>query len=456
MATLGTLKNRPAKASKPEEGTIYLDSSGNWYKAPEITADKIRKSLDNVYLSGVLNKIQRLLFTQKVEVEVNDSDGKPDEELSNIVQKMIGAPDVRLWYTIQRAWRDTAEWGPALINPVWDYVDSEYRLMKLRRLPPESFSTSGSASSTIKNKLLPGIILNQETQEVEFYQKQMYGRTQKLENVVMLTDPLSGEFGGVPLILPIIPLISMIDFSWQSRMKLVNRMGAGGHFFIKVTNPRGDDKAFAQKILRNISQNTAYQLRENMEIINLSINETSTAADTIDALHKLILDHFSPASFISKDGSLISGSSGPEWEMYQAYLRGTHQWIEEAFEQMLQPYLDGNAYEGYTINLTIPSPTIDNSEFMLAALSKGHEIQALKTDEKRQILMKVGLPIEELDEQGMAELKAEYQDTAGQAAQDAQTLQAVANLVRADEMDPEHLIDQDTARKIVNKALKLE
>lgn len=462
MATLGTFKNKPPAAvkradSKPEEGSIYLDSYGNWYKAPEITADKISKYLENVYCRGALDRLQRMAFNEKFSIEVTNENGEPDEELSITIDKMVSAPDVRLWHTMQRAWRDTAEWGPALLNPVWSYVGNEYRLIKLRRLPPESFSGTGLTSSYIKNKILPGILLNQDN-DIEFWQKQTLGRITQLENVLMITDPLNGELGGSPLILPIIPLLSMLDFSWSARMQMCNKLGAGGLFFLKVTNPRGDDRQYAQRIMKNLSKNTAFQLRENMEVISVPISENNTAANTIDALSKLIIDHFSPASSIAKDGQILGGSSGPEWQMYQSYLRGIHAWLEEAFEQLLQTYLDVNQYTGYTVNITIPSPTIDRSEFLLKALGQAEQNKRVLPEEARQIYSSLGLDLPKLDEAGLAELAGQAENAASPDGMTPklQKAKAVAEIVKACDLDPTHLISEEDAKAIVNQAFGIE
>jgi len=448
VGKLGQIKNK-ATAETKEEGTLYIDSYGKWYAAPKIDASKITKYLENVYLKGALDKIQRILFGERLIIEAYNQDSEPDPDLSAKLQTMVELPDVRLWYNIQRVWRDTAEWGPGLLNPVWGYDGSEYRLQKLRRLPPESFATAGNTSSNIRNELLPGIVLNTSTEEIEFYQKQGYGNSTKLENVFLVTDPLSGKIGGVPLILPIIPVISMLDFAWQARMSMVNRTGAGGLFTIKVTNPRGDDKAYAQRIIKNISKNTAFQLRENMEFINLGTAETSSAADTIDALSNLILDHFSPSSSISKSGTLISGSSTAEWEMYQAYIKGTHAWITEAFEQLLQPYLRVNAYSDYTIQITIPAPTLDRSEFLLKALDSAQANRRVTTIEARKIYTDLGLPLPELSDEELAALDGQQSEE-----QMLQKAKLVVDAISANEMDPEHLISEDDAKAILNKALR--
>ena len=379
-----------------EEGAIFVTSWGRTYTAPKIDAQKIEYYADNVYIAGALQKQQRVLFNEKYKVQGINPEGKPDEDLTNALSGMCESQEVRLWYAIQTAWLSVAKWGPYLINPVWGYDGKEYRLLKIRHLPSESFQGAAATYSLIKNELLPGIIWNTTTNEPEFHQKQSDGIIKKLNNVFMLTDPLQSTIvGGRPLILPLIPIVTMLDFSWQAVMQQVNRIGAGGLFYVKVTQPKGDDKEYARKILANISKNTPYQLRENMTAERFPIDETATAADTIDALDRLMSSYFSPSREISKDGTLIGGSSQPELDLYMSYIRGTHTWLEEGFEQLLQPYLEPNGWSGYRIHIEIPSPTIDKSELWVKQGELGARYGGITINELRAKIGESPLPGEE-------------------------------------------------------------
>jgi hypothetical protein len=439
--------NKPEE--RPEEGTIYLDSSGRWYTAPKIDADLINKYRKNIYLKGALDRIQRLLFNKRLIIKALNRDGDVDPDLSTTLTKMADAPDVRLWYKLQRVWRNTAEWGPSIHNPVWEYVGNEYRLTKLNILPPESFSSPGGSYAAIRNTILPGIIFNTDTNELEFWQRQSAGKIRQLHNVTMVTDPLSGEFGGSPLVLPVIPIITMLDFAWGAQMQKVNLLGAGGRFFIKVTNPKKDDKAYAQKILRNLSKGTAYQLRENMEVVAPPISETSSAIETIGVLQNLIIDHFSPSSSIRKEGGLIGNNAIAEWQMYQAFISGSHAWLAEAAEMILSDYFAPNAFDGYSVQVEIPLPSLDRSEFLLKALDSAQTNGRITLAEARSMYMDLGLALSELTDAELAELESGNQD------QMLQKAQLVVDAIASNDMDPEHLIDESAAKTILNKALGL-
>ncbi|MDD2404804.1 MAG: hypothetical protein PHI56_09710, partial [Victivallaceae bacterium] len=372
---------------------------------------------------------------------------------TSALEDMAASDTVQLDYALQRAWRDVAEYGPSLHNPVLDYEGSEYRLQKLRRLPPESFSRAGATYSTIKNRILPGICLNTTSNQVEYWQSQSSGGVKKIENVFMITDPLSGELGGTPFIVPIVPIVTMLNFSWQGQLQKVNRFGAGGIFFLKVTNPKGDDRQYAQTILRNMEKNTAFQLRENMEVVNLGINESGSALETITELGMQIRQFFSPASLISKDGTLIGGSSGPEFELYMAYVGGTQRWLERACRRLLNPWLVANGYAPrYRIAVDIPSPTVDKSELLINLAKAGYETRSMSTNERREVLALAGAPLKPLDEEGLETLEHEYEGAAPLSPL-MQKAETVAKVMNADPLDPYSVVDKKTAKEVVNAAL---
>lgn len=469
---------RPIAQSKPSEGTIYVASTGQTFSHPTVTAERILKYQDNIYVAGALDKQQRTLFKDKKQFRVQGvtPEGDIDEGLTERLTTMCKAPGVDLWFSLQLAWRESAIWGPALFSPGWDYVGSEYKLVSLRHLPSVTFTKAGVAFSRMRNPILPGILLNEETEQIEYWQTQVDGTVKRLENVAMITDPIrGGVIGGRPLILPVIPVITMIDFCWTGQMQQNNRLGAGGLFYITVTNPRNDDKDYAQKIINNISRGVAYQLRENMTIQNLGLTSTSTALDTIGVLDTLMSNYFSPASSIQKEGTLIGGSSGPEYDLYMSYIQGQQAWIESSFEVVLQPYLDANGYEGYTIEVDIPEPSIDKSELWLKVVDTGFATQSMTVNERRQVLAKTGAELEELSPEQAAAMAQEFsagspQMAMAQSMRDANSLnlgqntlalnlkraEVVANAAKSDGLDPYSVISKKAQKRVYRETLGLE
>jgi hypothetical protein len=485
---MATKIERMKKADpKPEEGTMYLSSTGVWFKAPKLDYDKILKYEENIYLAGALEKQQRLVFREKYTIGVTSPDGVEADEsdkrvcadLAKTLTKMTEQKDVRLWIATQKMWKDPMLWGPWLANIPWDYekvpvmmggkwnaaTNAIWWMKKIRRLPPESFISTGLASSKIRNRLLPGICLNDTTGEIEFYQRQDSGQIKKLQNVTMVTDPISNELGGKPIVTPVYYVLPMLDFTWQGLMQQNNMLGAGGKFFIKVTNPVGDDKAVAQEIVNKINRSQGYQLRGNMEVVAVPITANSTALDTINALDKLVRNHFSPASSLSQGDatSTIGGSSGSELELYRDYLKATRQNLAGEINQLLQPFLDVNEYEGYTSNVTFPEPQIDYSDILLKAVDMGYRTQTIGLNDRRALMATVvqkgNVELKPLDDAGIAALTAEFEALApagGSVATRLAKAQLAISAAGADRLNPTAFLSQKHIRNTVQAALNIE
>ena len=447
------------------EGTVYLSSYGTVYHKAKIDADRLKKYSKNVYGAGVANKHRHLIFNEKYSIEVTDKTGKPDEDLSLHLTQMMDSKEVRLWPKMQTAWNDVFWFGMAFFNPVWEYVGNEYYLTKLRRLPPESFATPPYGRSVIYSEILQGVTLDPVTGDPEYYQtleslgvqvpQNWSGKLlqDKLSNIFTVSDPSSGELAGSPIVLPIAPVISMLDFSWQAQLQKVNRIGAP-LLFMEIDDPSEDDIAYGTKFLANWGKNSGMQIRPNMKLIIPDLKDNSSAIDTINALSKMVVDYFTPASLIAKDGTLIGGSSASEQELLLSYIRGTHSWITESFEQLLQTYLEGNAYQGYTARIYIPSPSIDKSEiWMKQALALGQLVKDGVTvadeNEFRNLL-----EMEEKSPKEIAYLREVYERY--RPVQETSAFQRARLSIDAaavDPVDPYSILHQKQIKKAVNKAL---
>ena len=410
-----TTKTKTTKAAPTKEsGVVFISSTGNYFTAPEITADIIRDFQDNVYAAGLAQKQNNLIFGDKYQLEVLDKDGNQDEELELEMTRMCDASNVQLWSKIQIA-RDERFWyGPGLFNDVWEYVDNIYTLTKLRHLPSHSFRTSPESSDgSIYSQILQGIVLN-DKKEIEYWQViNEDGDQEKVENVFMVKDPTSTELAGTPIIVPIVPIISMLKFVWDTQMQQANRTGAK-ILFIKVTDPQpastlnnnvGDMDA-AKDILKNWGKNTAFPLRGNMEIIDPQIKDDSNNLEIIAALNQMLIDYVSPINLItaSDDSARLGGSDSQRMEMLLRWIKSEHSTYEVRFSELLQIYLDANGYVDHTIYLHIPTPEIDSSEIDLKRADAGGKLQALTINEIRVLLGE-----EELSEDDLAELKEYYE-----------------------------------------------
>jgi len=450
------------KPDMPEEGaTYYYAPGGTSFKSPKIDADGILKILDNKAIEEGLTKQQRILFQNDLKLSVmNLKEKQVDEDLTSQLTDI--GEDLDLINFTQRAWRDTAEWGPSLTNPVWDYEGAEFRPQKFKRLPPESFSTQGGYYQ-IHNKVLPGICVNTEGQ-VEYWQTNVNGQPARLTNIEMLTDPIKTGVGGSPAIVPIFPYTKMLTYSWMRQMQKVSQYGSGGIWFLKVNDPTEEDKKYAQNLLRNVSSVNRYQLKQNMEIERLGISESGSALETITQIGMEIRQFFTPAGLVQKDGTLIGGGSGPEYDMFMSYISGTQRWLERHLRILLNPWLVYNGYydKGYRIIVDIPAPTVDKSELYLKVHDSGAKMGTLLPNEKRALLraalpQQAGIDISDLDPKGLAEL--EVYNARLQPNSQMQKIDMIARAVDANKLDPSYLLGREgvkKARKLVQATLGIE
>ena len=419
-----------------QEGIVYLSNFGSYYRVPRYTAAMVKEWQNNVYCGGVEHKQRNLLFQEKYEITITNPDGEEDDETEQIVKSledMLDEPEVSFWMAMQMAWRDLFYFGMSFWNPIWEWTDAqvgtkkakEYRLTRFRHLPAESFGTQPYGRPFLYSDILQGVVLSPVTGEIEYFQtlympqlnyppgpvvSTQYLQTQ-LVNIFSMKDPAIPDLAGKPTMLPILPLIVMLEFSWQAQIQKVNRIGAP-LLFLKIENPVGDDVDYGQKLLQNWGKNTGFQLRHNFTLITPDLKDTSSALETIEALDKLIQQYFSPSSMLAKAQSgsqSIGGNAAAEAGLIAAYCRSIHSRMEVMWEQFLQPYLDENGYDGYHIHLTIPDPAEDRSAVMLQVATLGAQTKVLSRNEIREILASTGANIEELDDKGLQKITDDWQ-----------------------------------------------
>ena len=425
-----------------EEGTVYISSIGGYYKAPEIDADKLHDFQSNIYVRGLLAKHKNLIFSDKFTLEVKDAKSETDEDLQKTMTQMCEQKNVRLWSKMQAGYIDGVfMYGIGLFNPVWGYEGNEYKLLKLRYLPTYTFrNASLNGTTKIYSQILQGITLNEAKNEMEFWQADENGVVQQLKNVFYIKDPAAQGLAGESIVVPLVPIIEMLKFSWDTQMQQVHRTGAK-LLFIKVTDPKPasnkngnvGDVDYANKLLEKWSKDMAFQLRENMTLIDPGIKDDSNNLEIIDALHKMIIDYVTPTSFIAREGATIGGSEKQREEMMLRYIRGIHSWLEDQFEMLLNRYLEYNEYKDYTVSIHIPSPSIDRSEIHLKQVDMGIKGKALFPNEIRK-----RLEADALDEEDLKKLEEYY----------SRITQTPGGMMEAMESATEIRITKETPKKV--------
>jgi GNAT superfamily N-acetyltransferase len=237
----------------------------------------------------------------------------------------------------------------------------------------------------------------------------------------------------------------MLRFLWNKKMQEANIFGAGGLYFIKVKNPQGDDTEFAQKILNNESGDVRFQLRDNMELVAMTVSGTGVAIEGIQEAQSQVQTFFTSSNLIAHEGTLIGGSSQPEFDLFMAYLESTHRWLEAAVRKMLQPYLDGNGFtDNWDIRVTIPDLEYDKSQTLLSAVSSAYTTKSITLAERRKIYEKVGIETKDLKPEDEKKLLAEYEAANPPPATSpfVQKVEALAKVVSATPLDPHAFVSK--------------
>jgi hypothetical protein len=213
-------------------------------------------------------------------------------------------------------------------------------------------------------------------------------------------------------------------------MQQLNRVGAP-IMFIRMEKWSEDDLAYAQQVLANWGKDTGFTLRAGMELVELPVKEGTVAQETIQALAGMVVDFFSPAKLIGKDGTLIGGSAAPELDLLYSFVAGIHRKLETNLERLLQPWLDLNGWSDYTVKVHIPSPAVDRSELNLKIAAELRASGLADPARYLALLGEDGYSREEIEEH--AAWWAEHGSTATAPAL------GFANLTHAREADAEDL-----------------
>jgi hypothetical protein len=124
-----------------------------------------------------------------------------------------------------------------------------------------------------------------------------------------------------------------------------------------------------------------------MEIIPLPLDKSKNVIDSIELLLNVIDEYFSISNMISKDGTLIGGSSIPELKLLNQAIRGKHNWLLAPFEDLLNQYFPLNGFpEGWTVKLTIPVWDEDRSAVKQKAAQIGFLTKSVDLDDLRDLL----------------------------------------------------------------------
>lgn len=431
-----------------QDGIVYVSQSGVFWSSPDVTVETIMEALSDEYLREQLDKASSKIFNGMYSLSVRDRDGEPDDELANRLRLMAERPSCAMWSRMKQSWEDMWTLGAFICRPVWKRDGSETVLDAIMRLPPESFASAPPDDSYWTcGELLQGVAVDEDG-KYEFWQTQdsTQDPVRLKPGVVLFKDPASSRCAGTSRAAYAVPLIKMRRFCADSQMQKVNRI-ASPIFFIKVSNPGKDDKEYAQALLRNWGKDTAFQLRPNMEVVTLDLTDNETALNTIRWLEGRIEAPFRGASNLDKEGASIGGNAAAQKDESDDWVAGQRTIVEDAFESLLQQYLDLNGYDGYSVELSIAVKRSSPGDLELRQAQLGYQSRALSVNEVRE---RLGAP--ELSDEELAKLAGQWGAVApvkevtigGVPADDfMKKAAAVKSVVDLNPVDPESYMSHD-------------
>jgi hypothetical protein len=380
-------------------------SSSSYYVKPSIDGKLLFDLTKNKYVAKGVDGLINLRFTEKPIFHIREEDGEEDRELSKMAMDMFEEPGVDIYSKMKLSSKDIFQWGCFLFQMNWIADEGWIKPNMIKRLPPETFLTSPPIS-LMRSEIMKGVGVN-DAGMIEFWQTWQDGMAHKLNDVTMLKDPLMPGIAGESRLIPLVPMISLMDFCWKSQAQKINRVGAPA-LFVKFTQPpvvipgKRDDLKLARLIIDNWGKESQYVLRENMEIVRLDFPDTQQSLQTIQQLEKDIMDYFNPATFLMKEGDTIGGSDAGKVNMIKLAIQNANSMIEDLWEPTVTEFLKRNGFEGYTVEIEIPAAEPDRAALNLSR-AEAIDRMGIGTANEKRVLS--GLP--EADEALLKEIEEE-------------------------------------------------
>ena len=171
-------------------------------------------------------------------------------------------------------------------------------------------------------------------------------------------------------------------------MQSVNRVDAPS-IFLRIENPRSGDIDLGKNIIANWSKNNNFVIPANFEVVEVGATVNDMALKTIAKVNTFFSSYFSPADFISTDGSLLGGSDEEKAELLGSFIGGIQGHIIDQFLPILQKILEYNGYIDYTVSIEFAERIFRNGTLDQLRAQGGAEVEAIDINEYRQF---IGLP----------------------------------------------------------------
>jgi hypothetical protein len=358
-------QKKPARpqVTKVEGVNFTTPYTGIPFDIRKLTAEKIAQYENDPYANKVELNLINLIFQKPFILNIQDDKENSREEIAVWMRQMCEKID--LWTQMQRCFSSWYWYGAYLHSDGLGKDDNGHIVLnEIRDLPANTFADQGTPTNgtLTYGKILNGIML-QGDNKVHYWQKQVVLDTAavpsnpyqsknmiiELNNCAHIPSPVFNRYdlAGIPMINPLVQLLARMSFSWETLMQANNRAGAP-NLFMRVTNPivtpdgKRNDWKYSDKILRSYNKNTLFTIHENFEPLEMKAPVPDISLKTVEALTDLIISIFSPTDFVSKDGTLIGGSTNAESNLLINFITGFHNHLIRTFKPLLERILEYN------------------------------------------------------------------------------------------------------------------
>ncbi len=362
------------------EGIIYLSTTGQTFEADPFNIQTLTRMIENPHIARNLNLNNVLYFPSTLKAEGFNPDGQLDEEVTKDIQNMLGVAGCAIGEKVKQAKFDTDCYGISIYNPVWQVINGKDILVSLRHLPAWSFCRAPDGYDKTYSFLLPGITINQQTGEVEYWQVQEDGAAVQIKNVMTVKNPRDEGLAGDSKLSPLYDYINMIKFGWNVELQAISRAGAP-IFFLKITKPKKatdqgaggiSDIELGHRIIASWSTAKQHLLRENMEIVPLPVTQKIDVLSAIEKIEDTIDHYFNLTDDIKSDGNGVGGSDLSELKLLNRAIQGAHSWLIPPFEALVNEYFTRNGFpEGWHVKLSYDFWESDDREIRIKQVQTG-------------------------------------------------------------------------------------
>jgi hypothetical protein len=288
---------------------------------------------------------------------------------------------------MQQGFPDVFAAGASTYEPQWGLgIGNWMMLTGMKHLEWQTMRFSPSDAEHIKtySKYLKGITYNPTFSEVEYWQTQE--NTQILiPQILHIKDPASPDLAGIPMCIPLIGLLDLLDFYLKVMKMKGSRIGAPS-VLVKMLNDDDDTVSDATTITQNWGSVFQFAYGNNLDITTLDVKDNQTIEGQVELIISIIDRLWNPATQLDKSGTLIGGSDKGGMVLLNSMINDIIDWLSLGYSVVLQQWLDYNGFIGYIANVQLPHVEIDATELNIEKCRAGYETQALALSERRKLL----------------------------------------------------------------------